>query len=209
MNRGDLQVAYEKLFQFRGNKIHVDIVKGFQEKYPDYSTEADILRHAVVLLDEEMRKNNGQDELSVLTNKVTKMMQSSNALKLQMDVLIKLNMELISRSGSDVSYEDMEQVVKSEIGSSVTKRAENRFPRKQNHAEFGSKEREERGVSLGIQKTERQPFVSEKRLPMISNEDRIVLKYGEPHKVVMKVGKPYYEPIEWEQIPEHRHSELK
>ncbi|PGX11841.1 hypothetical protein [Bacillus sp. AFS033286] len=202
-------MTYVKLFQFRGAQVHLDVVREFQKKYPEYAYEADALRHAVTLLDEKMRRDNGQDELSVLTNKVTQMAQSNNALKLQMDVLIKLVLELISRSGSDLSFEEVEQKVKSEIGSSVTKRAENRFPRKQNHAELGSTGREERVVSPGIQETKRQPFVSERRLPMISDEDRIVLKYGDPHKVVMKVGKPYYEPIEWEQIPEHRHSELK
>ncbi|EJQ36014.1 hypothetical protein IEE_05490 [Bacillus cereus BAG5X1-1] len=195
--------------KFKVTKIHDDIVAKYLEMHPEFSTKADVFRHAIALLDEKMRKDKGEDDVSLLKKDVTRLVQSINTMKTQMDVLIKLNIDLISRSGSNVSYEDMEQVVKSEIGSSVTKRAENRFPRKQNHAELGSKGREEMGVSLGIQKTERQPFVSERRLPMISDEDRIVLKYGDPHKVVMKVGKPYYEPIEWEQIPEHRHSQLK
>lgn len=50
-------------------------------------------------------------------------------MKQQMDILIKLNMELIARSGSDLSLEELEQEVKSEIASAVTKKSEGKFSR--------------------------------------------------------------------------------
>ncbi|PFU53195.1 hypothetical protein COK85_27130 [Bacillus thuringiensis] len=46
-------------------------------------------------------------------------------------------------------------------------------------------------------------------LPMISDTDKIVMKYGKPHKAVMIGRREFYEEIEWEQIPEPRYSLLK
>lgn len=45
-------------------------------------------------------------------------------------------------------------------------------------------------------------------LPLISDTDKIVLKYGKPHKSIMMSGREFYQEIEWEQIPEYRRSEL-
>ncbi|AJH37272.1 hypothetical protein DJ43_5663 [Bacillus anthracis] len=122
-------MTYVKLFQFRGNQIHVDIVQDFQRQYPEYPREADVLRHAIVLLDEKMREGKGQDDVSLLKKEVKDLKQSVNTMKQQMDVLIKLNMELIAQSGSNLSLEKLEQEVKSEIASSVTKKSEGKFPR--------------------------------------------------------------------------------
>lgn len=46
-------------------------------------------------------------------------------------------------------------------------------------------------------------------LPMVLDTDKIVMKYGKPHKAVMMSGREFYEEIEWEQIPKYRHAELK
>ncbi|WP_255290681.1 MULTISPECIES: hypothetical protein [Bacillus cereus group] len=44
---------------------------------------------------------------------------------------------------------------------------------------------------------------------MISDTDKIVMKYGKPYKTVMIGRREFYEEIEWEQIPEPRYSLLK
>ncbi|WP_239661658.1 hypothetical protein [Bacillus cereus] len=44
---------------------------------------------------------------------------------------------------------------------------------------------------------------------MILDTDKIVMKYGKPHKAVMIGIREFYEEIEWEQIPEPRYSLLK
>lgn len=62
-------MTYVKLFQFRGNQIHVDIVQDFLKQYPEYPKEADVLRHAIVLLDEKMREGKGKDHVSLLKKK--------------------------------------------------------------------------------------------------------------------------------------------
>lgn len=202
------RVSYEKLFQFRGNKVHSNIIKKYLEKNPKLSTEADVLRHAVALLDEKMRRDNEQDEMSSLIKKVSEMDRSNNALRIQMDVLIKLTMELISRSGSDLTWEDTEQEIKDKIGSSVTKKSENRFTRTTNRVQLDSKLEGNTTIS-SVQEIKQQPLMSKEVLPMISDEDKILMKYGKPHKAIIRGGRMFYEEIKWEQIPEHRRSELE
>ncbi|MBJ3787234.1 hypothetical protein DN399_27950 (plasmid) [Bacillus sp. AR4-2] len=58
--------------------------------------------------------------------------------------------------------------------------------------------------------SKKESVESEKEvLPMISDTDKIVMKYGKPHKAVMIGIREFYEEIEWEQIPEPRYSLLK
>ncbi|QWI47352.1 hypothetical protein [Bacillus mycoides] len=197
-------MTYVKLFQFRGNQIHVDIVQDFLKQYPEYPKEADALRHAIVLLDEKMRVGKGHDDVSLLKKEVKGLTQSVNTMKQQMDVLIKLNMELISRSGSDLSLEELQKEVKSEIASAVTKKSEGKFSRtvKREPIEVNMQEQEH------IQREVKTPSVAKKTLPMIMDDVQIVMKKGKPHKAISRLGQTMYEEIEWEQIPEHRRKEL-
>ncbi|MFN0613842.1 hypothetical protein [Bacillus anthracis] len=195
-------MTYVKLFQFRGNQIHVDIVQDFQRQYP---READVLRHAIVLLDEKMREGKGQDDVSLLKKEVKDLKQSVNTMKQQMDVLIKLNMELIAQSGSNLSLEKLEQEVKSEIASSVTKKSEGKFPRTVKREPIEENVQEHQRIQREVKTTS---FVK-KPLPMITDDVQIVMKKGKPHQVVpTRLGTGYQE-IEWEQIPEHRRKELE
>lgn len=197
-------MTYVKLFQFRGNQIHVDIVQDFQRQYPEYPREADVLRHAIVLLDEKMREGKGQDDVSLLKKEVKDLKQSVNTMKQQMDVLIKLNMELIAQSGSNLSLEKLEQEVKSEIASSVTKKSEGKFPRTVKREPIEENVQEHQRIQREVKTT----FVK-KPLPMITDDVQIVMKKGKPHQVVpTRLGTGYQE-IEWEQIPEHRRKELE
>ncbi|MGH0589694.1 hypothetical protein ACQVQY_27175 [Bacillus mycoides] len=197
-------MTYVKLFQFRGNQIHVDIVQDFLKQYPEYPKEADVLRHAIVLLDEKMREGKGEDDVSLLKKEVKGLTQSVNTMKKQMDVLIKLNMELISRSGSDLSLEELQREVKSEITSAVTKKSEGKFSRtvKREPIEVNMQEQEH------IQREVKTPSFAKKTLPMITDDVQIVMKKGKPHKAISRLGQTMYEEIEWEQIPEHRRKEL-
>lgn len=197
-------MTYVKLFQFRGNQIHVDIVQDFLKQYPEYPKEADVLRHAIVLLDEKMREGKGKDHVSLLKKEVKGLTQSVNTMKQQMDVLIKLNMELISRSGSDLSLEELQREVKSEIASAVTKKSEGKFSRtvKREPIEVNMQEQEH------IQREVKTPSFAKKTLPMITDDVQIVMKKGKPHKAISRLGQTMYEEIEWEQIPEHRRNEL-
>ncbi|PGW34419.1 hypothetical protein COE04_15110 [Bacillus cereus] len=197
-------MTYVKLFQFRGNQIHVDIVQDFLKQYPEYPKEADVLRHAIVLLDEKMREGKGEDDVSLLKKEVKGLTQSVNTMKKQMDVLIKLNMELISRSGSDLSLEELQREVKSEIASAVTKKSEGKFSRtvKREPIEVNMQEQER------IQREVKTPSFAKKTLPMITDDVQIVMKKGKPHKAISRLGQTMYEEIEWEQIPEHRRKEL-
>ncbi|AAM26162.1 MULTISPECIES: hypothetical protein [Bacillus] len=198
-------MTYVKLFQFRGNQIHVDIVQDFQRQYPEYPREADVLRHAIVLLDEKMREGKGQDDVSLLKKEVKDLKQSVNTMKQQMDVLIKLNMELIAQSGSNLSLEKLEQEVKSEIASSVTKKSEGKFPRTVKREPIEENVQEHQRIQREVKTTS---FVK-KPLPMITDDVQIVMKKGKPHQVVpTRLGTGYQE-IEWEQIPEHRRKELE
>ncbi|OSY04326.1 hypothetical protein S2E19_01660 [Bacillus mycoides] len=197
-------MTYVKLFQFRGNQIHVDIVQDFLKQYPEYPKEADVLRHAIVLLDEKMREGKGHDDVSLLKKEVKGLTQSVNTMKKQMDVLIKLNMELISRSGSDLSLEELQQEVKSEIASAVTKKSEGKFSRTVKREPIEANMQEHNN----IQSEAKTPSFAKKTLPMITDDVQIVMKKGKPHKAISRLGQTMYEEIEWEQIPEHRRKEL-
>ncbi|KXO06238.1 hypothetical protein AYK81_00630 [Bacillus thuringiensis] len=202
-------MAYEKLFQFRGNKIHVNIVQDFQKQYPEYSREADVLRHAVVLLDEEMREKKGEDDLSLLKKEVKNLTQSVNAMKQQMDVLIKLNMELISRSGSDFSIEEMQQEVKKKIGAAVTKKSEGKFSRTSNRVPMEVEKEETVQQQMEVQNEIKSSYKTVRNLPMIKDDEEILMINDKPHKKIWKFGSQLNEEIKWEQIPEHRLDELK
>ncbi|AWC30970.1 hypothetical protein R6231_14225 [Bacillus cytotoxicus] len=202
-------MAYEKLFQFRGNQIHVNIVQDFQKQYPEYSREADVLRHAVVLLDEKMREDKGEDNLSILKKEVKNLTKSVNTMKQQMDVLIKLNIELISRSGSDLSIEEMQQDVKKEIAAAVTRKSEGKFYRTSNRLPMESRKEETLQKEQEVQRGIKVSSTTEQKLPMIKDDDEITLVNNKPHKKIWKFGKYMYVELEWEQIPEHRLNELK
>lgn len=198
-------MTYVKLFQFRGNQIHVNIVQDFQRKYPEYPREADVLRHAIVLLDEKMREGKGQDDVSILKKEVKGLTQSVNTMKQQMDILIKLNMELIARSGSDLSLEELEQEVKNKIASSVTKKSEGKFSRTVKREPIVENVQEHQHIQSQVE----TPSFVRKTLPMITDDVKIVMKEGKPCKVISKIGREIYQEIEWEQIPEHRRKELE
>ncbi|MEK7019808.1 hypothetical protein [Bacillus sp. FSL R9-9410] len=200
---------YEQLFQFRGNKVHDDIVKTYHKKFPQFSKEADVFRHAIVLLDEEMRKQDGQDDLSVLINKVALLEKAENKSRMQMDVLILLILELLSRSGSDLTWDDAEQEIRDRIGSAVTKKSEvrNVKAKKQEKVEnhFENK------LTINTNKEEvfnSIPTESKGNIALISDKDKITLRNGIPHKSVWVDGTEYFDEISWDQIPEHRISEL-
>ncbi|HFR4221482.1 hypothetical protein [Bacillus sp. A260] len=198
-------MTYVKLFQFRGNQIHVNIVQDFQRKYPEYPREADVLRHAIVLLDEKMREGKGQDDVSLLKKEVKDLKQSVNTMKQQMDVLIKLNMELIAQSGSNLSLEKLEQEVKNKIASSVTKKSEGKFSRTVKREPIVENVQEHQRIQSQVE----TPSFVRKTLPMITDDVKIVMKEGKPCKVISKIGREIYQEIEWEQIPEHRRKELE
>ncbi|HDR4368623.1 TPA: hypothetical protein QCP64_005119 [Bacillus cereus] len=191
------RIAFEETFRFRGNTIHKNIVKDFMKQYPEYSTEADALRHGIVLLDEKMRKGKGVDDLSVLKEDNKKIVQSMKAMQTQNDVLIKLNIELLSRLGSDLSIEDMQKEVKNEIASSVTRKAEAKFSRTSKRDSLESR----KGATV------KEEF--EKKLTMVTDKEEILLINDKPYKKIYRFGKFINEEIEWEQIPEHRLKELE
>lgn len=202
-------MAYVKLFQFRGNQVHVDIVQAFQKHYPEYSSEADILRHAVARLDEEMRENKGQDNLSLLTKEVKNLTQSVNTMKQQMDVLIKLNIELISRSDSNLNIEDMEQEVQKKVAAAVTKKSEAKFSRTSKYARIESKNEEIKEQEKEVQSKSKPSNAGEQNLPMVKDDEEILMVNDKPHKKIWKFNRQFNEEIKWEQIPEHRLNELK
>ncbi|HGA0707691.1 TPA: hypothetical protein ACIQMB_004876 [Bacillus pacificus] len=199
------RVAFEETFRFRGNRIHKDIVKDFMKQYPEYSTEADALRHGIVLLDQKMRKEKGIDDLSVLKEDNKKIVQSMKAMQIQNDVLIKLNIELLSRLGSDLSIEDLQQEVKSEIASSVTRKSEGKFSRTSKREPMESR----REPKVQEEKEIKASSITEKRLPMVKDNEEILLINDKPHKKIWRFGKFINEEIEWGQIPEHRLEELE
>lgn len=199
------RVAFEETFRFRGNRIHKDIVKDFMKQYPEYSTEADALRHGIVLLDQKMRKEKGIDDLSVLKEDNKKIVQSMKVMQIQNDVLIKLNIELLSRLGSDLSIEDLQQEVKSEIASSVTRKSEGKFSRTSKREPMESR----RGPKVQEEKEIKASSITEKRLPMVKDNEEILLINDKPHKKIWRFGKFINEEIEWGQIPEHRLEELE
>lgn len=121
------EVVLSDTAKFKITRIHNDIVEEYLQQHPEYKTKADVFRRAIGLLDEDMRKEKGEDDVSLLKKEVKGLTQAVNTMKQQMDVLIKLNMELISRSGSDLSLEELQKEVKSEIASAVTKKSEGKF----------------------------------------------------------------------------------
>ncbi|MDA1785060.1 hypothetical protein PDL07_20525 [Bacillus cereus] len=199
------RVGFEEMFRFRGNRIHKDIIKNFMKQYPEYSTEAEALRHGIVLLDEEMRGGKGKDDVSILKKEVKGLTQSVNTMKQQMDILIKLNMELIARSGSDLNLEELEQEVKNKIASSVTKKSEGKFSRTVKREPIVENVQEHQRIQSQVE----TPLFVRKTLPMITDDVKIVMKEGKPCKVISKIGREIYQEIEWEQIPEHRRKELE
>lgn len=198
------EVVLSDTAKFKINRIHNEIVEEYLQQHPEYKTKADVFRRAIGLLDEDMRKEKGEDDVSLLKKEVKGLTQSVNTMKQQMDVLIKLNMELISRSGSNLSLEELQKEVKSEIASAVTKQSEGKFSRtvKREPIEVNMQEQEH------IQREVKTPSFAKKTLPMITDDVQIVMKKGKPHKAISRLGQTMYEKIEWEQIPEHRRKEL-
>ncbi|AIE37072.1 hypothetical protein P9W99_05030 [Bacillus cereus] len=198
------EVVLSDTAKFKITRIHNDIVEEYLQQHPEYKTKADVFRRAIGLLDEDMRKEKGEDDVSLLKKEVKGLTQAVNTMKQQMDILIKLNMELIARSGSDLSLEELEQEVKSEIASAVTKKSEGKFSRtvKREPIEVNMQEQEH------IQREVKTPSFAKKTLPMITDDVQIVMKKGKPHKAISRLGQTMYEEIEWEQIPEHRRKEL-
>ncbi|HFT5903678.1 TPA: hypothetical protein ACGSMF_004853 [Bacillus cereus] len=198
------EVVLSDTAKFKITRIHNDIVEEYLQQHPEYKTKADVFRRAIGLLDEDMRKEKGKDDVSLLKKEVKGLTQAVNTMKQQMDILIKLNMELIARSGSDLSLEELEQEVKSEIASAVTKKSEGKFSRtvKREPIEVNMQEQEH------IQREVKTPSFAKKTLPMITDDVQIVMKKGKPHKAISRLGQTMYEEIEWEQIPEHRRKEL-
>ncbi|MEK4412540.1 hypothetical protein MHB59_28820 [Bacillus sp. FSL L8-0642] len=198
------EVVLSDTAKFKITRIHNDIVEEYLQQHPEYKTKADVFRRAIGLLDEDMRKEKGEDDVSLLKKEVKGLTQAVNTMKQQMDILIKLNMELISRSGSDLSLEELQKEVKSEIASAVTKKSEGKFSRtvKREPIEVNMQEQEH------IQREVKTPSFAKKTLPMITDDVQIVMKKGKPHKAISRLGQTMYEEIEWEQIPEHRRNEL-
>ncbi|MCU5743435.1 hypothetical protein OCC47_19080 [Bacillus cereus] len=198
------EVVLSDTAKFKITRIHNDIVEEYLQQHPEYKTKADVFRRAIGLLDEDMRKEKGEDDVSLLKKEVKGLTQAVNTMKQQMDILIKLNMEIIARSGSDLSLEELEQEVKSEIASAVTKKSEGKFSRtvKREPIEVNMQEQEH------IQREVKTPSFAKKTLPMITDDVQIVMKKGKPHKAISRLGQTMYEEIEWEQIPEHRRKEL-
>ncbi|HFU7090085.1 TPA: hypothetical protein ACGN8S_005239 [Bacillus cereus] len=201
---------YEVMFRFRGNQIHDDIVEKYKGKNPQYERKADVLRHAIILLDKEMKEKNGQDDLSILIKKVASLERSENKSRMQMEVLIRLVLDLLSRSGSDLTWEDAEQEVRDRIGSAVTKKSEVRNTKTKKREQVENQFEEK--LSINTQSEEEVvhsvPTEIKNELQLISDEDKITLRGGVPHKSVWIDGKEYFDEISWDQIPEHRMSEL-
>lgn len=198
------EVVLSDTAKFKITRIHNDIVEEYLQQHPEYKTKADVFRRAIGLLDEDMRKEKGEDDVSLLKKEVKGLTQAVNTMKQQMDILIKLNMELISRSGSDLSLEELQKEVKNEIASAVTKKSEGKFSRtvKREPVEVKMQDQEH------IQREVKTPSFAKKTLPMITDDVQIVMKKGKPHKAISRLGQTMYEEIEWEQIPEHRRKEL-
>jgi hypothetical protein len=195
--------------KFKITKIHNDIVEKYLQLHPEYKTKADVFRRAIGLLDGEMREERGEDDVSLLKKEVKVLVQSVNTMKQQMDVLIKLNMELISRSGSDLSLEEMQQEVKKKIGAAVTKKSEEKFSRTSNHVPMESKKEETMEQEKEVQSGIKTSYITDPKLPMVTDEEEILMINDKPHKKIWKFGRMFNEEVKWEQIPEHRLNELK
>ncbi|HDX9701779.1 TPA: hypothetical protein ROY42_005703 [Bacillus thuringiensis] len=198
------EVVLSDTAKFKITRIHNDIVEEYLQQHPEYKTKADVFRRAIGLLDEDMRKEKGEDDVSLLKKEVKGLTQAVNTMKQQMDILIKLNMELIARSGSDLSLEELEQEVKNKIASSVTKKSEGKFSRTVKREPIVENVQEQERIQSQVE----TPSFVRKTLPMITDDVQIVMKKGKPHKAISRLGQTMYEEIEWQQIPEHRRNEL-
>lgn len=202
--------VFDNTAKFGINKVHDDIINEYKKRNPQYTKKADVFRHAILLLDENMRKQDGQDDLSVLIKKVASLEKAENKSRMQMDVLILLILELLSRSGSDLTWEDAEQEIRDRISSAVTKKSEvrNVKAKKQEQVENHFEEK----LTIDSQKVKgvinSSPPETKNDLRLISDEDKITLRNGIPHKSVWIEGKEYFDEISWEQIPEHRMYDL-
>lgn len=196
--------------KFKISKVHQDILEKYMQENPRFKNKADVQRHAILLLDKEMREKNGQDDLSILIKKVASLERSENKSRMQMEVLIRLVLDLLSRSGSDLTWEDAEQEVRDRIGSAVTKKSEVRNTKTKKREQVENQFEEK--LSINTQSEEEVvhsvPTEIKNELQLISDEDKITLRGGVPHKSVWIDGKEYFDEISWDQIPEHRMSEL-
>ncbi|MED3312189.1 hypothetical protein P4436_15395 [Bacillus thuringiensis] len=199
------EVVLSDTAKFKITRIHNEIVEEYLQQHPEYKTKADVFRRAIGLLDEDMRKENGEDDVSLLKREVKGLKQSVNTMKQQMDILIKLQVELLSRSGSDLNLEELQQEVKSEIASAVTKKSEGKFSRTVKREPIEENMQEHQHIQSQVE----TPSFVRKTLPMITDDVKIVMKEGKPCKVISKIGREIYQEIEWEQIPEHRRKELE
>lgn len=203
------EVILSDTAKFKITKIHNDIVEKYLQMHPEYKTKADAFRRAIGLLDEEMRKERGEDDVSILKKEVKNLTQSVNTMKQQMDVLIKLNMELISRSGSDLSIEEMQQEVKTKIAAAVTKKSEGNFSRNSNRVPVESKNEDLVQQENEVQSKNKSSYAANKNLPMVKDEEEILMINDKPYKKIWKFNRQFNEEIKWEQIPEYRLNELK
>lgn len=203
------EVILSDTAKFKITKIHNDIVEKYLQMHPEYKTKADAFRRAIGLLDEEMRRERGEDDVSLLKKEVRNLTQSVNTMKQQMDVLIKLNMELISRSGSDLSIEEMQQEVKTKIAAAVTKKSEGNFSRNSNRVPVESKDAELVQHENEVQSKGKSAYTAYQNLPMVKDEEEILVINDKPYKKIWKFNRQFNEEIKWEQIPEHRLNELK
>lgn len=203
------EVILSDTAKFKITKIHNDIVEKYLQMHPEYKTKADAFRRAIGLLDEEMRKERGEDDASLLKKEVKILIQSVNTMKQQMDVLIKLNMELISRTGSDLSIEEMQQEVKTKIAAAVTKKSEGNFSRNSNRVPVESKNEDLVQQENEVQSKNKSSYAANENLPMVKDEEEILLINDKPYKKIWKFNRQFNEEIKWEQIPEYRLNELK
>lgn len=203
------EVILSDTAKFKITKIHNDIVEKYLQMHPEYKTKADAFRRAIGLLDEEMRKERGEDDVSLLKKEVRNLTKSVNTMKQQMDVLIKLNMELISRSESDLSIEEMQQEVKTKIAAAVTKKSEGNFSRNSNRVPVESKNEELVQQENEVQSKSKSSYTANQNLPMVKDEEEILVINDKPYKKIWKFNRQFNEEIKWEQIPEYRLNELK
>lgn len=76
-------------------------MKEYQEKFPQFSKEADVLRHTIVLLEKDMKKQDGKDELSILVKKASMLEKTENKMNVEMDILNDLFYKLFPHFGVD------------------------------------------------------------------------------------------------------------
>lgn len=199
------EVILSDTAKFKITKIHNDIVEKYLQMHPEYKTKADAFRRAIGLLDEEMRKKRGEDDASLLKKEVKILIQSVNTMKHQMDVLIKLNMEIISRTGSDLSIEEMQQEVKTKIAAAVTKKSEGNFSRNSNRVPVESKNEDLVQQENEVQSKNKSSYAANKNLPLVKIEGSMenpIIKFKEVYsgslddwELSWSKGKQTYEKI--------------